>query len=178
MLIDWIRAGRPDYSKSWIDPDCIGDWFRANGGEYGGQQMLNDDGYSKITSEYCQPFFMKKGAKMICCKNVKKLGIINSEKFTFEDVEFWDICKTTSSMKLVPKFKLVSLDKKKEVIVNIFEFFNYFAVGYAMTVHKSQGQSIDEPFTIWETKNPRVNEKWLYTALTRATKFEYINIGK
>ncbi len=44
---------------------------------------------------------------------------------------------------------------------------------YAMTVHKSQGMTIDHPYSIYEYK--KMSGDMLYVALTRATKKEYVN---
>ena len=43
-----------------------------------------------------------------------------------------------------------------------------------MTVHKAQGKTIDETYSIYEIE--RMGRKVLYTALSRCTKPEYIHI--
>jgi hypothetical protein len=47
-------------------------------------------------------------------------------------------------------------------------------VGYAFTTHSAQGMSIDKPYTIHEFN--RMDKKLKYVALSRATKYENINI--
>jgi DNA replication protein DnaC len=60
--------------------------------------------------------------------------------------------------------------------IKIAEFHKWLNVGYCFTVHKFQGQTIDQPFTIWDTKV--MDYRLIYTALTRSRKYDYINIAK
>ena len=53
-------------------------------------------------------------------------------------------------------------------------FMKYFDIAYAITCHKVQGSEINEPFAIHEWE--RACNRWRYTAITRSTKKEYINI--
>ena len=62
--------------------------------------------------------------------------------------------------------------------IKIAEFHKYFNVGYCFTVHKFQGQTIDQPFTIWDTKMKMMDYRLIYTALTRSRKYDFINIAK
>lgn len=59
--------------------------------------------------------------------------------------------------------------------IKIAEFHKWLNVGYCYTVHKFQGQSIDQPFTIWDTK--MMDYRLIYTALTRSRKYDFINIA-
>ena len=86
-------------------------------------------------------------------------------------------------------FKVVNIDIKNKMItlhtirpdgeVNLklsTEMFNtYFVMNYCSTVHKSQGDTIDEPFNIYEYS--LMSEKMRYTAITRATKIENIGVN-
>lgn len=60
--------------------------------------------------------------------------------------------------------------------IKISEFHKWLNVGYCFTVHKFQGQTIDQPFTIWDTK--MMDFRLIYTALTRSRKYDFINIAK
>lgn len=59
--------------------------------------------------------------------------------------------------------------------IKIAEFHKWLNVGYCFTVHKFQGQTINEPFTIWDTK--MMDYRLIYTALTRSRKYDFINIA-
>lgn len=60
------------------------------------------------------------------------------------------------------------------IIIKINDFQKFFYPSYCITCHKSQGQTIDESYTIHEFN--KMNHKLRYVALSRATKLEYINI--
>ena len=49
-----------------------------------------------------------------------------------------------------------------------------FVHNYCRTCHSFQGSSIDEAITIFDHKFAYVNRKWLYTAITRATKLKQV----
>lgn len=59
--------------------------------------------------------------------------------------------------------------------VPVAKFKEHFNLCYAMTVHKSQGMTINEPYTIYESKI--MSKKMLYTAMSRATHSKYINFS-
>jgi len=59
--------------------------------------------------------------------------------------------------------------------IKIAEFHKFLSSGYCFTVHKFQGQTINEPFTIWDTK--MMDYRLIYTALTRSRKYDFINIA-
>tara|TARA_Y100000385_G_scaffold198527_1_gene205543 strand:- start:201 stop:1487 length:1287 start_codon:yes stop_codon:yes gene_type:complete len=51
-----------------------------------------------------------------------------------------------------------------------------FYLNYCTTIHKYQGTTITEPFTIWEWNHPCMSKKAKYTALSRGTCPENISI--
>ena len=82
-------------------------------------------------------------------------------------------------------FKVNDIDKKNNLIyisnhykTNIVVPFNkfqqWFHVAYCITSHKSQGQTINKPYTIhdWEL----MSETCKYVSLSRASVFDYVNI--
>lgn len=56
------------------------------------------------------------------------------------------------------------------------DFHRLFRVSYCITVHKTQGDTITEDFTIWE--HERMSRRMLYTALTRAKHAQQISLGE
>jgi ATP-dependent exoDNAse (exonuclease V) alpha subunit len=54
------------------------------------------------------------------------------------------------------------------------DFHRHFYVAYAITIHKSQGQTYNKPYTIHEWN--KLDKRLRYVALSRATKKDYINI--
>jgi hypothetical protein len=159
-------------------------------------QSCNQE-YSKFIKPQheIQPCYFFQGFKAMCMKTNKKLGIVNGEQFELVD---WGEHKYKSGSRSYGcsfRFKSLTRLRQKddgnvdedkeylekfpnyEIIVGMEEFFSYFAPSYAMTCHKVQSQKISEPFTIHEIRSPMVSEEWLYTALTRATKFTDINVS-
>lgn len=140
-----------------------------------------------------QPVYFFKGLRAIVMTSNQKIGITNGEQF---ELIGWDSSKYKSGIRdsdLQLKFKNITrynlklegnVDKDYEakfpdytLEISLTDFFSYMAPGYALTCWKWQSQKIPEPFTIWELRNPMVYENWLYTALTRATKFEDVNVS-
>ena len=46
----------------------------------------------------------------------------------------------------------------------------WFAFGYAMTVHKSQGSEWPYVLLVDEYRRPEQRREWVYTAITRASE--------
>ena len=91
--------------------------------------------------------------------NNKSLEIVNNEEFT--------IFKITGD-------EIYLMNESGEVIIDIPMFQKLFYVAYCITSHKSQGISINQPYTIHEFE--RFTPEMRYVALSRATKLEYINV--
>ena len=63
-----------------------------------------------------------------------------------------------------------------EVVVTMKELVQFFLVGWAFTTHSTQGMSIDAPITVHDAEMmQRADRSILYTAITRCTKYEYLN---
>ena len=60
-----------------------------------------------------------------------------------------------------------------ETIKVDIKFTNHFKPFYAITVHKAQGMTINNPYSIYEYD--RMKHNMLYVALTRTSKEEYVN---
>lgn len=71
------------------------------------------------------------------------------------------------------KVKMNSGKPKKEVVATFTQF--PFRLAYAITVHKSQGQTIDSNFTV-DLRRPMFAEGQLYVALSRGTDLNNLKI--
>ena len=101
------------------------------------------------------------GMPVIARKNSKELHIYNNETFTIKEIKR-------------KENEIVVEDEGRERTVPIPEFTKIFNVAYCITVHKSQGQTFDEPYTIHEFN--QFDERLKYVALSRATDINLINI--
>ena len=69
----------------------------------------------------------------------------------------------------------IANDYTNNLKINMANFIDNFNLCYAMTVHKSQGMTINDSFTIYESD--RMSKKMLYTAMSRATHSKHINFS-
>ena len=112
--------------------------------------------YDKNTQDYT----LAEGMPLISRINNAKLGIFNNEMFICHKINEKDI--------------IVKNLSGEEYIIDKNYFNKYFLLQFCITTHKSQGISLDKPYCIYEIN--KFNKKLLYVALSRATKYEYINI--
>jgi hypothetical protein len=111
---------------------------------------------------YSQDMKIYIGLPLRCRKNFVKLDIYNGD--TFEVIDYTD--------------KEISL-LGEEGIVHTFkfnkEFLYNFNPNYAMTIHSTQGQTFNKPYTIYEISK----QSWrsLNVALTRTTNIDNIYIN-
>ncbi|KAJ3010530.1 UNVERIFIED_CONTAM: hypothetical protein HDU68_002092 [Siphonaria sp. JEL0065] len=76
------------------------------------------------------------GTPLIATRNYKAMGIINSATYVVK--------------KIKPSITIVDTFTKQELTITTEQFQLYFWVNYCSTIHKLQGDSINEPFTIHE----------------------------
>jgi ATP-dependent exoDNAse (exonuclease V) alpha subunit len=98
---------------------------------------------------------------VIARKNSKQLQIFNNETFTIKQI------KRTEN-------EIVVEDEGRERTVPIDEFTKIFNVAYCITVHRAQGCTFDDAYTIHEFN--QYDERLKYVALSRATDINLINI--
>jgi ATP-dependent exoDNAse (exonuclease V) alpha subunit len=101
------------------------------------------------------------GMPVIARKNSKELNIFNNETFIIKSIKLKDNI-------------IVVFDEGREQEVPIPEFTKMFNVAYCITVHKSQGATFDEAYTIHEFE--QFDTRLKYVALSRATDINLLNI--
>ena len=85
-------------------------------------------------------------------------------------------------------YRIESLSEKKIIIIDDFEGTKFeitpstlltkFKLPYCRTGHSIQGKTIKDKVTIFEMDSPYINRKWAWTAITRCTDFNNIQIYK
>ena len=98
---------------------------------------------------------------VIARKNSKQLHIYNNETYTIKEIQ-----RT--------KGEITVEDDGREHTVPISEFTKIFNIAYCITVHRAQGATFDEPYSIHEFN--QFDERLKYVALSRATDINLINI--
>ena len=101
------------------------------------------------------------GMPVISRKNSKDLNIYNNETYTIKEIRHKE--------KIV-----IVVDDSKEQEVKFEEFSKMFNVAFCITTHRSQGMTIDEPYTIHEFE--KFDNRLKYVALSRSTNINHINI--
>jgi hypothetical protein len=101
------------------------------------------------------------GMPVIAHKTNKKLNILNSEKFTVKS-----ILKETITIE----------DGSREVEIKIKNFHSLFYLGFCITIHASQGETINEKYTIYDWKFIHFCNRAKYVAMSRGTNIKNIQI--
>ena len=96
---------------------------------------------------------------IICKKNDETMELINNEQFYVSKL-------TDTSVRIK--------NENKTLIIDMDKFQEFFYVAYCITIHKSQGQTFDFPYTIHQWN--RLDKKLKYVALTRSSDIKLINI--
>lgn len=120
-------------------------------------------------NEYSQDMIIYKGLPIISYKNWKGSFLTSSgDKIKIFNNEWFEVVE----------------DKKEHIVIRNDEdvieiprtiFAGLFVPRYAITIHKSQGITIEEDFTIHELD--KLDKKLLYVALSRATEISKINFS-
>jgi hypothetical protein len=97
-------------------------------------------------------------------KNCKKYGVINSKMYVVLKVN-----NKEKSITVVDK-----CNDKNETVIPFSEFQSMFLLGYAITAHKSQGDTLNHPYSIHEFN--KMDTRGKYVSLSRATSKKLINI--
>ena len=115
--------------------------------------------------ENSQDIHLFKDLPVISRNNIKKLQIINNAQY-----------KVVSFNKEVVRLNRIYSKTEQELEIPITKFMYIFYPAYCTSTHRSQGLTINEPFTIHEYE--RMDKHLRYTALSRSTEFKLVNIIK
>ena len=113
--------------------------------------------------EYDEPdCLIFEGLPVLCYSTCKKLGVFNGKWYRV--VEF------------TPEEVSLQNGDEQPLIITTGLFCKNFCAGYAFTVEAIQGKTIREKYTIHQWTGTIDNRRHEYTAITRASKVEHINI--
>ena len=102
------------------------------------------------------------GTPLIAYQNNKDLDIAKNE--------LWYVCK-------YEPLTLCELELKKSIEISETELVKNFLSGYCITIHKSQGETYKDKYTIWDWKLISQNNRWInrrlrYVAQSRSSNPE------
>jgi ATP-dependent exoDNAse (exonuclease V) alpha subunit len=104
---------------------------------------------------------------IIARKTCESIQIYNNEKYIIKTIK-----------RTIQEIVIKSIQDDTEKIIKFEDFQTMFYLNFCSTIHKNQGTSIKEPYTIHEWNHPMFNKRLKYVALSRATCIEHINISK
>jgi len=102
------------------------------------------------------------GMPVISHMTDKNLDILNSETFKIKSVNNETIEVT---------------EHNRVIKINTKDFHKYFYLGFCITIHASQGETFDEPYTIYDWNFIHFCDKAKYVALSRGTNIKNIQIN-
>jgi len=111
-----------------------------------------------------QSVYLYNGLPIMAWKNCVKLGIVNSEEFIVNNFDDEKIYITREEL-------------GEDFEIDIDDFHKYFVPNYCATTHKSQGATYRDKVFLWDWNRLVSNKKIVYTATSRATKFENLVIA-
>jgi hypothetical protein len=118
-----------------------------------------------------QDIWIYKGLPIISKKNDNKGGeYLNNETFIIDDYDDKNIY--ISNERVNDDDEIYN----HKMIVKIDNFIKLFYLNYCTTIHKVQGTTIKEKFTIWDWNHKRMSKKAKYTALSRGVCIDNISI--
>jgi hypothetical protein len=125
---------------------------------YSNQHSTNGGKILKVQGFDYTEYYLHKDLVLMAYKTHGKYVFTNSQELTVKD---WS------------DHELTLVNAKGEEITLEMKYTASFKPRYAMTVHKSQGSTFTEDYSIYEREN--MSSRMLYVALTRARKKEQIN---
>ncbi len=102
------------------------------------------------------------GMPIISHINEKKKNILNNITY---------IIKEINDEKMIITYDDVDLEFQVE------DFHKYFYVAFCITIHSSQGETFDEPYTIYDWEHSYFDRRAKYVALSRGTNYNNIQIA-
>jgi len=106
---------------------------------------------------------------LICYESIKKLKIYNSERYCLMSIN-----KTAATMSIA-KYK--DCKTISDTLVELpLSKISHFEYGFCTTMYKWQGETINEPYNVYDIGCSKMTLNELYTAISRATKFENVHL--
>ena len=168
-----VRNGKNiDLSKFQLKEEtylniCFTNQFRKNINEECMVRFLKENNEkNKITFEPLQ--YDKNSQKITICEGMPIIARVNEKSFDIVNNEMFIVKQITEEV------ITISNDLKHEINIPTNKFNKLFYLAFCITIHKSQGATFNEKYTIYEWL--KQNRKMKYVALSRATDEKNIQI--
>ena len=121
--------------------------------------------------KYGQDMYIYSGCPLIARENDNKHGLyMNNETFDVVDYDDKNVYLITERPNENGEPEVHTVEVEHDMVQKLFY------LNYCSTIHKYQGTTIKEAFTIWDWNHPCMSKKAKYTALSRGTCPENISI--
>jgi len=124
------------------------------------KQPKSIDIKAKENDETSQDVRLMKGMPIIAKKTTEKYDIMNNETFDIIDIK-----EDIFTIKI----------HQTPIEIELKEFQDLFNIAFCMTIHKSQGQTFDKDYNIYEWE--KLDNRLKYVALSRSTDVKNIYIN-
>jgi ATP-dependent exoDNAse (exonuclease V) alpha subunit len=139
-------------TRKALNRDCMDRYISENTKRFIQVEKLHYD-------ENSQDYTLMEGMPLIARVNKKSIGIVNNEVFDVEKID---------------KDSITVKNEFKTVVIPTQDISRTFNLGFARTTHKSQGDTFDVPYTIYEWR--KMDTALRYVAISRANDIKNINI--
>ncbi len=133
-------------------------WMRKLAPKHKNRKLLK----AHLRAKQSQDTFIYKGLPVIAAVTRSGLGFANAEEFVVTEFDNNNV------------YLQCIEDKDRILTIPSSDFTYCFQPAYAVTVHRCQGASIGQPFSIWNWES--MDDKMKYVALSRSRKLKYINM--
>jgi hypothetical protein len=127
------------------------------------------------TDEYTQDVLMHVGLPLISRESTKDGAILNNEDFEVVSCDPGRVVCRSMRMAPEPDEEGRDVAVVNDVVVETRRFHESFLMAYCITTHKSQGNTFDVDFTIWEWH--AMEEELRYTSMSRGKRVGQISIA-
>ena len=146
--------------RKYINKVCMNKWIA----EFKPKKVVH---FSKNTDDdQSQDMMISVGMPVIAnqaSSGEKGLGVVNNETFNIIELDN-------------DKVVIQAFPTSESISVSHTQFVKSFYPAFAITCHKAQGDTFDEPYTIYEWERfPNVNMK--YVALSRSSNKQHVNFS-
>jgi len=126
--------------------------------------------------EYCKKMSLNPDnlQKLKICSGMPVISIVGNKKY-----DIYKNDKYTISSVLLDEISLVNNRTNELLSIPKCSFNELFTVAFCITIHKSQGDTYNEPYVIWgwDSYPSYIRKNLRYVACSRTTKLEFVHLG-
>ena len=123
-----------------------------------------------------QEALLCKGTPLVCYKTCEQLQVYNSQRFIVTQllesgIEMQRVCEAADEDKGLTQADMPCLEMPDD------RFHDCMYLGFCMTIHKAQGKTFVEPYTIYDWDHDFCTSRAKYVALSRGKRSDQVQIA-